>query len=168
MTRRSWILILMLLAVGALAWGAYHLGTGLARDQRLATQDDLAWLKTEFNLSEAELREVRSLHEGYLPQCHSFCQKIADEKAVLQAALDRGAPGNELSNHLAQIALLRAQCQAAMLQHFEQVSRAMNQEQGRRYLAEMRQLTLGSHEAIEHSMSSSSPSPSAGHEGHRH
>jgi len=53
---------------------------------------------------------------------------------------------------LEQIGTLRAQCQAAMLQHFEEVSRAMPPEQGPRYLEEMRRLTLGSHEQIEESM----------------
>ena len=40
-----------------------------------------------------------------------------------------------------------------MLQHFIAVSQAMPPEEGRRYLAEMKKLTLGSHEEIEQSMS---------------
>jgi hypothetical protein len=40
-----------------------------------------------------------------------------------------------------------------MLDHFAAVSRAMPAEQGKRYLAEMQQLTLGAHEQTEHSMS---------------
>jgi len=48
-----------------------------------------------------------------------------------------------------------------MLEHFMEVSRAMPPEQGRRYLAEMKRLTLGFHDEIEQSMSES-----AGHEHH--
>src|ERR1039458_7466301 len=44
---------------------------------------------------------------------------------------------------LAEVAALRAKCQANMLEHFYEVSQAMPPEQGRRYLAEMQCLTLG-------------------------
>jgi hypothetical protein len=47
-----------------------------------------------------------------------------------------------------------------MLQHFATVSQAMPPEQGRRYLAEMQNLTLGTHEQNEESMS--------GNTGHEH
>ncbi|HEX5400494.1 MAG TPA: hypothetical protein VFY06_15715, partial [Verrucomicrobiae bacterium] len=60
---------------------------------------------------------------------------------------------------LIELGELRAQCQAQMLQHFITVSQAMPPEQGRRYLAEMKRLTLGFHEEIEQPMS-----PDAGHE----
>jgi len=49
-----------------------------------------------------------------------------------------------------------------MLQHFITVSQAMPPEQGQRYLAEMKQLTLGSHEEIESRMAGSD------HAGHEH
>ena len=62
---------------------------------------------------------------------------------------------------LAEIAGLRAQCQAQMLQHFATVSQAMPPEQGRRYLAEMQKITLGTHEQTEQSMSGDT-----GHEHH--
>jgi len=62
---------------------------------------------------------------------------------------------------LSEIAALRARCQAQMLQHFITVSQAMPPEQGRRYLAEMKRLTLGTNELMEQSMSGAS-----GHEHH--
>ena len=61
----------------------------------------------------------------------------------------------EAAQKLAEVAELRAQCQAQMLQHFIDVSRTMPPEQGRRYLAEMQRLTLGLHEQTEASMSAS-------------
>ena len=63
---------------------------------------------------------------------------------------------------LSAIAALRAQCQAQMLRHFVAVSEAMPPEQGRRYLAEIKRLTLGSHEQVEQSMNTGTP----GHEHH--
>jgi hypothetical protein len=63
---------------------------------------------------------------------------------------------SEAQEKLAEVAALRAQCQANMLAHFYEVSRAMPAEQGRRYLAEMQRLTLGFHEQIENTMSGTS------------
>ena len=89
--------------------------------------------------------------------------RIAAKKAEVQAALANGTNVTaDAQQKLIELGELRAQCQAQMLQHFIAVSQAMPPEQGRRYLAEMEQLTLGSHEEIEQSMS-----PAAGHEHHQ-
>ncbi len=58
----------------------------------------------------------------------------------------------EVERILAEIGSLRAQCQSAMLRHFDEVSRAMPPDEGRRYLSEMRRLTIESHEQIESAM----------------
>jgi hypothetical protein len=109
------------------------------------------------------MQRIRQLHEGYLPKCHEHCALIAAKKQELQAALDRAQGMTpEAQQKLAEVAALRAKCQANMLGHFYEVSQAMPPEQGRRYLAEMQRLTLGFHEQIESTMS---PDTSA-HHGH--
>jgi len=47
----------------------------------------------------------------------------------------------EITKKLTEIGNIRQECQARMLKHFYAVSRAMPEEQGRRYLAEMQKLT---------------------------
>ena len=124
--------------------------------------DDLAWLKKEYHLSDAAMAHIRELHRGYLPQCARFCTQIAAKNAELETVLAKGTNHTaEAQARLAELAALRARCQAQMLQHFVNVSRAMPPEQGRRYLAKMQPLTLGFHEEIKQSIS-----PSAGHEQH--
>ena len=115
-------------------------------------------------MNEADLARVRQLHDGYLPKCHNFCERIEAGKRELQTALASGtnAPA-AIEEKLIAIGTLRAQCQAAMLQHFREVSQVMPPEQGRRYLAEMQRLTLGFHEQIEHTMSPGAPSPHGHH-----
>ncbi len=126
--------------------------------------DDLSWLRDEFHLSDAEMARIQKLHEGYLPKCAGMCAKIAAKKTELETALGGTTNINPVAQQkLAEIAALRAQCQAQMLQHFNEVSQTMPPEQGRRYLAEMQRLTLGFHEQTEQSMSES-----AGHEHHHH
>ena len=104
------------------------------------------------------------LPQPYLPKCHENCARIAAKKKELQAALDRAQGMTpEAQQQLAEVAALRAQCQANMLGHFYKVSQAMPPEQGRRYFAEMQRLTLGFHEQIENTMSPDTSSPHGHH-----
>ena len=164
MRRSVLILLAMLFGATAITGSAYLLGRQIWVRQRTASADDLDWLRYEFNLSDAEMQHVRHLHNGYLPKCRENCARIAAKKKELEVALE-GAPGltPEAQQKLAEVAALRAHCQASMLAHFFEVSRAMPPEQGRRYLAEMQRLTLGFHEQIEHAMSSEAASPHGHH-----
>jgi hypothetical protein len=160
---RSLVIVLGALALGAAVFaGSFVAGQ---RACRLATStDDLSWLRTEFHLGDAELARIRELHEGYRPQCAAMCQKIAAKKLELAAALAGATNVNPVAKQrLAELAMLRAQCQAQMLQHFIEVSQTMPPAEGRRYLAEMQRLTLGFHEQTEQSMSEP-----ASHEHHHH
>ena len=159
---RSLIIVLGALALGtAIFAGSYFTSQRACQMCLQNPADDLSWLKTEFHLSDAEMARIRQLHEGYLPQCAAMCAKIAAKKLEVQAALGNGANVTAAAEvKLHELAELRAQCQAQMLRHFIAVSQAMPPEQGKRYLAEMKKLTLGSHEEIEQSMSD--------HAGHEH
>ena len=163
--RRSLVILL-----AALLASAAIVGLSSAAAKRICARhlvppgDDLAWFRREFRLSDAELQRIRQLHEGYLPKCRENCALIEAKKKELQAALDAGqglTPDAE--QKLGEVGALRAQCQAAMLRHFHEVSKAMPAEQGRRYLAEMQRLTLGFHEQFENAMSGT---PSGPHDHH--
>jgi len=162
---RSLVILVGALALGAAIFAGSYLAarhTTMICCTRPA--DDLSWLRTEFHLSDTEMARVRELHNGYLPKCAEMCAKIAAKKSELAAVLGNGTNITaEAQTKINEVAALRAQCQAQMLQHFITVSQAMPPEQGRRYLAEMKQLTLGSHEQMEQSMSGET-----GHEHHQH
>jgi len=159
---RSLVILLGALALGAAIFAGSYFASQRATEMCCANPaDDLSWLRMEFHLGDAEMTRIRALHEGYLPQCGEICIKIAAKKRELESVL--GTSTNvttEVQLKLDELAALRAQCQAQMLQHFVEVSQTMPAEQGQRYLAEMKKLTLGSHEAIEQSMS--------GDPGHEH
>ena len=158
----SLIIVLGALALCAAVFGgSYFAGQRVGAAYGTNPADDLSWLRTEFHLNDAEMSHMRQLHESYLPQCAKMCALIAAKKAEVQAAL-----ANETNvtagtqKELTELGELRAQCQGQMLRHFIAVSQAMPPAEGRRYLAEMEQITLGSHEEIERSMSD--------HAGHEH
>jgi hypothetical protein len=158
---RSLVILLGALALGvALFGGSFFAGQRACRMTRSA--DDLSWLRDEFHLGDAEMARIQKLHEGYLPKCAEMCAKIAAKKSELETALGGTTNVSPVAQQkLAELAALRAQCQAQMLQHFNEVSQTMPPEQGRRYLAEMQRLTLGFHEQTEQTMSGST-----GHEHH--
>jgi hypothetical protein len=97
---------------------------------------ELAWLKEEFHLSDAEFKRVSELHAAYLPHCREMCRKIDEQNAQLQKLL-AGATNTtpEIDAALVEIAQLRSGCQRMMLRHFFEVSQTMPPEQGSRYLA---------------------------------
>ncbi len=160
---RSLVILLGALALAtAIFAGSYFIAQRTTIMCCTDARDDLSWLKTEFHLSDAEMARVRQLHAGYLPKCAEICAKIAAKKQEFKTLLGTGTNLTaEAKAKLNEIAALRAQCQAQMLQHFAAVSQVMPPDQGRRYLAEMRKLTLGNHEQMEQSMSGA-----MGHEHH--
>ncbi len=139
-------LLLALLVGGAM----FALCYGMASCTRVATAgrhvDDLAWLGHEFHLTDAELARIRPLHDGYQPGCEAMCARIAAKDREVTDAL-KGATNvtAEVERRLGEAAALRAECQAQMLRHFQEVARAMPAKQGTRYLSEMQRLTLGLH-----------------------
>jgi hypothetical protein len=137
---------------GAMRFCASHMSAG----------DDLAWLRHEFHLNDAEMQRISQLHDGYLPKCREMCGRIASKQKEVETALANSGSTNSAEQKLVELGTLRAECQAQMLRHFEEVSRAMPAEQGKRYLAEMQRLTLGFHQDIENSMGAGP------HSGHRH
>lgn len=159
---RSLAILIGALALGLVVFtGAYFVAQRTTVMCCTNPADDLTWLRTEFHLSDSEMARIRKLHEGYLPQCEEICAKIAAKKNELGTLLGNDTNLTaEAQVKLSEIADLRTQCQTQMLKHFAAVSQAMPPEQGRRYLDEMRRLTLGNHEQTEQSMS--------GKPGHEH
>ena len=125
------------LVVAAAAYGCMYFGcTSCIRTLQHSDRPELAWLKDEFNLNDAEFKRVSELHAAYLPQCREMCRKIDAQNAQLQKLLASATnPTPEIDKALAETARLRSDCQGMMLRHFFQVSQTMPQAQGRRYLA---------------------------------
>lgn len=151
---RSLFILFGALALGsAIFAGSYFASQRTCMMCQAQPTDDLAWLRTEFHLSDAEMARIRQLHEGYMPKCAEMCAKIAAKKSELKSALGNGTNLTaEAQTQLNELAELRAQCQAQMLQHFITVSQTMPPDQGQHYLDEMKRITLGFHEQTEQTM----------------
>lgn len=134
--KRGAIVLLLGLVLGAAGFfGFYYAGTAPSRDLLRGGQPELAWLKEEYHLSDAEYARIVELHAAYLPACAARCQHIEELTARLrQASLQATNVGPEIRGLLAARAAARAECEAEMMAHFLAVSRTMPAEQGRRYL----------------------------------
>ena len=104
---------------------------------------ELAWLKTEYQLSDADFSKILKAHAEYLPDCKAMCRRIEAKNEALQKELN-GASGvtPEIQALLDESANLRKECQAQMLEHFFKVSRMMPPEQGQRYLSWIQSKTI--------------------------
>jgi len=144
--RRPILILLAGLAVAALAYcGVYRASTASCCRMEQGKAPELAWLKQEFHLSDTEFKRVSEMHDAYLSGCAERCRRIDqknEELARLLAATNTITP--EIEKALSESALLRADCQKKMLQHFYDVSRTMPPDQGKRYLAWVQQQTIPS------------------------
>ena len=136
--------LLLTLGVAALAFAAcFSIASCVMAKVAGNPGDDLAWLCSEFHLSEPELGRIRALHAGYLPKCEAMCVRIAARNRELDTLLTEAreiTPAVE--QKLGEVAALRAECQAQMLRHFLEISKTMPTGQGARSLVIMQRLTL--------------------------
>ena len=132
------VLILVFgLIAAAVAYGCiYFACTASVRSLQRNDKPELAWLKEEFNLSDAEFKRVSELHEAYLPQCREMCIQIDVQNTKLKKLLAGATDVSpEIERELVKSSRLRTECQTMMLRHFFKVSQTMPPEQGRRYLS---------------------------------
>lgn len=150
MKKAGLILLAGLVLSTAAFSGFYYFGTASCRALASDPQPELAWLKKEFKLSDAEYARITKLHEAYLPQCAQRCMRIAEENQKLEQLLSQSSSVTpEIQSVLVERAKTRADCEAEMLNHFLEVSRTMPPEQGSRYLQWVEQQTFLSGQAME-------------------
>ena len=135
--RRAALILLLGVALGGAGFsGLYYTRTARWRELMREPQPELAWLRREFNLGDAEFARVSQLHAAYLPQCAARCQHIEELNQKLRLLLSQAAGvTSEIQDLLVERAKLRADCETEMMKHFLQVSRTMPPGQGQRYLA---------------------------------
>jgi hypothetical protein len=142
--KRSALILILGLVLGFCAYcGIYFAGTASRRALLQSDAPELAWLKMEFNLGDTEFARVSQLHEAYKDQCMALCRRIDAKNQELKDLLARTNQFTpEIAALLDEAGQLRVQCQKNMLRHFLEVSRSMPPEQGRRYLAWVREKTF--------------------------
>ncbi len=134
--KKGAVILLLGLFLGTVGFsGFYYFGTASCREIMREPQPELAWLEKEFKLSDAEFARISELHAAYLPQCAARCQRIEEQNQKLKQLFSQAANVTpEIQALLTERAKMRADCEAEMMKHFIEVSKAMPARQGRRYL----------------------------------
>lgn len=144
MKRTAIILFAGVLLAFAAYCGVYYLGTAADRKLETSASPELAWLQKEFNLSDTEFKRISDLHAAYEPRCAELCNRIAAKNEELKTLLATNTTMTpQIQSNLAASAQIRADCQAAMLAHFFEVSKTMPPVQGKRYLEWVEQEAFG-------------------------
>jgi len=124
----------LLLCVAAFC-GFYFTGTASQREVLGSETPELAWLKKEFNIGDAEFSRITKLHDAYQPHCKDMCLRIDERGMKLKKLLSAtNAMTPEIEAAFVESAKLRTDCHRDMLKHFFEVSRTMPPAQGKRYL----------------------------------
>ena len=142
--KRGIVILLSGLALGLCAYRAFYFAGTASHRALLETETpELAWLKKEFGLDDAEFARVIRLHDAYKSECMKMCRRIDAKNAELKELLaSTNTLTPEIEAKLAEAGRLRVECQKNMLRHFLEVSRSMPPEQGQRYLAWVQEKTF--------------------------
>jgi hypothetical protein len=120
--RNFWLTLLVVLAAGATAFGAFYVLNDEPAVRRAARAGDaMAWLRAEFHPDDAAFAAIKQLHDDYGNVCAQHCRAILAAKA-------RHAPP-------AEVAALERTCVVSMTDHFRRVAALMPPGEGARYLA---------------------------------
>ena len=161
--KRPFLILLLGVVLAAAGFCAFYFGaTASHRAIMQSANPELDWLRQEFNLSDANYKSIRELHDAYRPQCEKMCGLIAAKNADLKTLVAQtNIVTPEIARALDEASQLRAECHKEMLAHFFSVSQKMPVEQGKRYLAWVQEKTLLDHGGM---MSNQHQNHDRGHE----
>lgn len=137
--KRGLMILVLALAAGAAAFVVARSHRQSAHTEVLLDNiPELAWLRTELKLSDAQFRQASDLHAAYRPVCAEMCRNISEAHARLEAlaASGRGMTP-ELDDAIRHHARVHAECQKKMLEHLYQTAALLDDKQAARYLEAM-------------------------------
>lgn len=99
------------------------------------TDSELAWLKHEFQLTDAQYDKVLKLHRAYRPVCASHCSRYIETHHRLNDLLKSEVSWSpEIAQAMSAQAQVQSECHASMLKYAYDVANCMSPREGRRYL----------------------------------
>jgi hypothetical protein len=136
---------MLALVAGLLAYGVTRKHCATSNGNTLLDQlPELAWLRTELSLSDAQFTEIAERHAAYRPVCEEMCRRIEESRSRLESiALKNRATDTELRQAISDYERVRGECKMKMLEHLYQTAALMNEEQAGRYLKTVLPAALG-------------------------
>jgi hypothetical protein len=137
--KKAFFVMVMAIAAGLVAFCVMRSYQQKERNGvMLDSMPELAWLRTDLKLSDAQFAEVSRLHAAYRPKCEEMCMEIAKARHDLEATTLRNREMNaEVQAAVQKHADTRARCRQAMLQHMYETAAVLDASQATRYLETM-------------------------------
>jgi hypothetical protein len=121
---------------GAAGFLSFRVSADSEVQNALAQKDAMAWLRTDFHLTDAQFAAIKKLHDSYSVECEEHCRAIQVATQVRNAmkagpAVDSAA----LAAASRKVEELRLVCESAIATHVRRCAAEMSPEAGQRYLA---------------------------------
>lgn len=115
---------------------AYRSAGDAAVERALAERDAMAWLRADFELTDAQFAAIKELHDSYSVVCAEHCLEIQKASAALER-LKQEAPADARTIAAAErrVEELRLVCESAIATHVRRCAAEMTPAAGERYLA---------------------------------
>lgn len=154
MNPRAKIVAVTLLLGVALAAGFFLMRMCVPAKPVPSTEVGLAWLKSEYHLSDAQFQRIEAVHDAYYPQCKEMCRHIAAaNKKVTTLLQSANTMTPELEAALQQAEAVHTDCRTATLKHIFAVASLMPPPEARRYLHDTAPRVLGAYHSVDDVMS---------------
>lgn len=138
--KRRYLLFLASVAIGVAAFTVCYFPATARTEVALATRGaELAWLREEFHLNDAQFTAIQRLYQNYAPRCEEMYRQIttADARADRLIALNHEVTA-EVAAALSECAHIQEECRRAALAHIYAVAEQMPPAEATRYLALMK------------------------------
>ncbi len=123
------------LLAAVVGFTAFHLTGDAAVRAALEQRDAMAWLRSEFSLSNEQYQRIKSLHDSYSLECADHCRAIQEAEQARDALKAEHADSGRLAEADRQVQHLEKVCEDAITSHVRRCAAEMSPAAGERYLA---------------------------------
>jgi len=114
---------------------AFHFSVDREVKSAVAKRDAMEWLRTDFQLSDAQFAKIKQLHDSYSVLCEKHCLDIMDAARARDELKMASADASAIAAANKRVEELRQVCEAAITSHVRQCAAEMPEQAGQRYLA---------------------------------
>ncbi|MBN8708044.1 MAG: hypothetical protein BGO12_01115 [Verrucomicrobia bacterium 61-8] len=101
------------------------------------------WLRSEYGLNAAQMKQAAALHDDYRTVCAQLCSKIATTDAALTKAIRSNTTATpQIVAAIAETDRVRTECRIQMLEHFYKTAALMPEDRRAKYLEKVLPLVL--------------------------
>lgn len=128
-------LTVLSLVAAAVGFTAFHTVGDAQVKAALEQRDAMAWLRTEFALTDAQYERIKTLHDHYSLECADHCRAIQEAEQARDALKAARADASRLAEAERTVQHLELVCETAIASHVRRCAAEMSPASAERYLA---------------------------------